>query len=83
MSITYSNIHALRDAFNDAPNDFPLGCVHKVKTPGAKRKTDNYRLESMTEMNSSIASLHWVYQAPPPKSRDGIDWAAYRAGRGR
>ena len=82
-SIVYSSLPALRDEFGDDPNKFPLGCVVKVKTPGAKRKTDNYELVEMHEMGSSMRSLHWVYKAPAPKSRDGIDWEAYRAGRGR
>jgi hypothetical protein len=80
----YSSIHALRDAFGDDPSMFPEGYIAEVRTPGSKRKVDKYRLVAMTEMLSSIPSLHWVYEPPQPKaSRGGIDWEAYRAGRGR
>ena len=83
MSIVYSSLQELRREFDTDPNKFAVGCVVHVKTPGYKRKVDKYSLVAMTEMGSTIPSIHWVYQAPPPKSRNGIDWEAYRAGRGR
>jgi hypothetical protein len=82
MSV-YPTLHALRSDFENDPNKFSVGCIVQVRTPGTKRKVDTYCLVAMTEMMSCIPSLHWVYQAPPPKNRNAIDWEAYRAGRGR
>ena len=77
MSVIYSSIHAVRDAFADSPSDFPLGSTVKVRIQG-KRKTETYRLEEMSEMQSSMKSLHWVYVHPEPRQRNAIDWAGYR-----
>lgn len=74
----YLNLRDLREAFDQSPNDFPTGTVVRVVHPGSKRKTDAYRLETMIELRSSIPSLSWVYQHPPPKSRGGFNWDAYR-----
>jgi hypothetical protein len=76
-SVIYSSIHAVRDAFADSPADFPVGSTVQVRIQG-KRKTDTYRLEEMSEMQSSMKSLHWVYVHPAPRQRDTIDWVGYR-----
>jgi hypothetical protein len=78
MSIIYSSIHAVRDAFADSPSDFPVGSTVQVRIQGMKRKTETYRLEEMTEMQSSMKSLHWVYVHPAPRQRNTIDWVGYR-----
>ena len=77
MSVIYSSIYAVRDAFSENPSDFPLGSTVKVRIQG-KRKTETYRLEEMSEMQSSMKSLHWVYVHPAPRQRDTIDWVGYR-----
>ena len=80
----YSSIHALRDAFAEDPNKFPLGFVAQVKREG-KRKPDNYELVEMNELGgSTMHHLHWVFQVPPPKAsrHSTIDWARYNAKKG-
>jgi hypothetical protein len=77
MSVIYSSIHAVRDAFADSPSDFPVGSTVQVRVQGRKRKTDTYRLEEMSEMQSSMKSLHWVYVHPAPRQRNAIDWGGY------
>jgi hypothetical protein len=77
-TVIYSSIHAVRDAFADSPADFPVGSTVQVRIQGRKRKTETYRLEEMSEMQSSMKSLHWVYVHPAPRQRDVIDWVGYR-----
>jgi len=73
----YSSIHAVRNAFAENPSNFPVGSNVQVRIQG-KRKTDTYRLEEMSEMQSSMKSLHWVYVHPAPRQKDAIDWGGYR-----
>jgi hypothetical protein len=75
--IVYPCLEALCDAFGDNPNKFALGGIEEVRIQGTRKKA-KYRLEEMSEMQSSMKSLHWVYVHPEPRQRNAIDWVGYR-----